>query len=90
MGRRANGWRDETDGLLLTIPAACHTLKVGHSRLYEMFARGEITAIKVGRSTRVVRASIVEYIERQIATQAPLSLSPSVAARRRKLGDEQC
>jgi excisionase family DNA binding protein len=63
-------WREASDGLLLTVPAACREMKLGKSLLYEMCARGEITAIKVGRSTRIVRASMVEYIERQIAALA--------------------
>lgn len=64
-------WRDSLDGLLVTIPATCQELKVGRSTVYEMCARREIQSIKIGRSVRIVRASLVDLINRRMAEGLP-------------------
>lgn len=62
-------WRNDSDGLLVTIPGACRDLKLGKSSIYELCASGKLRAIKIGRNTRIVRASMLELIEReQLAT----------------------
>jgi excisionase family DNA binding protein len=51
--------------LLLTIPEAAEALGVGRSVLYELVLAGEITSIKIGRSRRIVLASLQEFVVRQ-------------------------
>ncbi len=55
------------DVVLLTIPAAMHRLSISRSSLYELMALGEIVSIKVGRSRRVPRASIDDFVARRVA-----------------------
>src|SRR2546423_14884813 len=42
-------------------------LKCSHQKFYELLASGEIEIFLVGRSSKVVLASIYRYIERQLA-----------------------
>jgi excisionase family DNA binding protein len=51
--------------LLLTIPQAAQALNVGRSVLYELLLAGDIASIKIGRSRRIVFASLQDYVMRQ-------------------------
>jgi excisionase family DNA binding protein len=51
--------------LLLTVPEAAEVLGVGRSVLYELVQAGEITSIKIGRSRRIVLASLQDFVLRQ-------------------------
>jgi excisionase family DNA binding protein len=55
------------DVVLLTVPVTMHRLSIGRTRLYELMALGEIVAVKVGRSRRVTRASVDDFVARRIA-----------------------
>lgn len=52
--------------LLLTVPQAARALNVGRSVIYELLLAGEIASIKIGRSRRVVLASLQDFIARQL------------------------
>lgn len=43
---------------VLTVPEAAKLLRVGRNQCYEAIARGELHAIRVGRSIRVPRAAL--------------------------------
>jgi len=45
---------------------ACHYSGLGRSTLTRLIAAGEIKAAKVGKSVRINRVSIDEYMERQV------------------------
>jgi len=49
---------------LLAIPAACASLGIGRSTLYELAANGDVQIVRVGRRALVPVASIESYVER--------------------------
>jgi excisionase family DNA binding protein len=51
--------------LLLTIPQAAQALNVGRSVLYELLLAGDIASIKIGRSRRIVLASLQDFVARR-------------------------
>ncbi len=56
--------------LLLRVTEAADALGVGRSKLYEMVARGEIPAVKVGGCVRVPVAALQTWIESQLRERA--------------------
>ncbi|WP_083910032.1 helix-turn-helix domain-containing protein [Sphingomonas sp. LH128] len=42
-------------------------LSIGRIKGYELIAAGEVEVFKIGRSTRITVASILAFMERQIA-----------------------
>lgn len=56
--------------LLVTVPQAAQALKVGRSVVYELLLTGDIASIKIGRSRRVVLASLLDFIARQLSSSA--------------------
>lgn len=48
------------DGLW-TVDQAANFLRVGRSTIYSLLAAGTVPHVKIGRSTRVPRAALVEY-----------------------------
>lgn len=44
---------------------AARMIGVGRTKLYELIASGEIEAIKLGKSTRIMTASLHELVMRQ-------------------------
>ena len=51
--------------LLLTVPEACEVLSIGRSQLYELANKHHvIEMVHIGRSARVPRASLEEYVDR--------------------------
>ena len=55
---------DEAQRELLKIDDAARRLSVGRTMLYELMDAGEIDYVKVGRSRRIVKASLGAYIDR--------------------------
>jgi excisionase family DNA binding protein len=55
------------DVVLMTIPAAMHRLSIGRTSLYELMSLGELVAVKVGRSRRITKASIDDFVARRVA-----------------------
>ena len=48
---------------LLSIPALCQELGMGKSWVYRRLRSGEIPSVKLGRSIKVKRADLEEYLE---------------------------
>ena len=43
------------------------TLKIGHTKAFELIARGEIRTFKIGRRRLSTRRSLNEYMQRKLA-----------------------
>jgi excisionase family DNA binding protein len=52
--------------LLLTPEQAATELGVGRTRMYALLAGGDVSSVKIGRSRRVPRAALQEYIDRLV------------------------
>ena len=50
--------------LLLTPEQAAKSLGISRTSLYPLLLDGTITSVKIGRSRRVPRAALEEYVER--------------------------
>ena len=60
-----SGDSSERGGLeLLSIPELCQELKMGKSWIYRRIKSGEIPSVKLGRSIKVKREDIEEYLEK--------------------------
>jgi excisionase family DNA binding protein len=56
----------ERQGLaLLSIPELCQELGMGKSWVYRRLRSGEIPSVKLGRSIKVKRGDLEEYLEKQ-------------------------
>jgi excisionase family DNA binding protein len=51
--------------LLLTIPEAAAMLRIGRATLYNLISDGEIPVVKVGRSARIRREALNEWVEQK-------------------------
>ena len=60
--------------MLLTVPEAAKVLRISRNLAYELVARGEIPAIRLGRVIRVPRAPLEEWVKSEAA--APPHLDP--------------
>jgi excisionase family DNA binding protein len=65
--------------LCLPVADCMKAMGVGRTRFYELLNAGEIEAVKVGRSTRVVAKTVIDWLDRQpryrdAKGDAPLSL----------------
>ena len=47
------------DVLLLTVPQVCRILGQGRTKVFEMISTKELKAVKLGRSTRIKRKSVM-------------------------------
>lgn len=56
---------DEAQRELLKVEEAARRLSISRTVLYQLMDAGDIDYVKVGRSRRVVKASLGAYIERQ-------------------------
>jgi excisionase family DNA binding protein len=59
---------------LLSIPEVCEVLGMGKSWTYRKLRSGEIPSIKLGRSVKVKREDLEEYLESQ--RHRPTNVSP--------------
>lgn len=50
------------DGEVLTVREAAEFLKIGRTQLYDAIGRGEIPHRKIGRSIRLSRAALVQWL----------------------------
>jgi excisionase family DNA binding protein len=50
--------------LLLTFAESAVVLGISRSKLYTLVANGEIRRIKIGRSARIHRSELLDYVER--------------------------
>ena len=53
--------------MLLTVPEAARVLRISRNLAYELVARGEIPAIRLGRVIRVPRAPLEEWVKSEAA-----------------------
>ena len=51
---------DET--LLLTVPEAAKMLRIGRNLAYELVARGELPAVRLGRAIRIPRDVLHDWV----------------------------
>lgn len=54
-----------SDPICIKVNDAARMIGVGRTKLYELIASGEIEAIKIGKSTRIITASLHELVMRQ-------------------------
>jgi excisionase family DNA binding protein len=60
------------DQMLLRVDEAAHMLRIPRSRLYQMLSRGDVPAVRLGRSLRVPADALKRWVEdRAGATTAP-------------------
>lgn len=57
------------DELLIGVEKAAQALGIGHSKLYELLAAGEIPSVKVGRRRLVEPKALAEWVSRQSRQQ---------------------
>ncbi len=66
IGGEAQERPQERRGLdLLSIPELCQELGMGKSWVYRRLRSGEIPSVKLGRSIKVKRTDLEEYLEKQ-------------------------
>lgn len=53
-----------SDELLYRPERAASLIGVGRATLYELMASGEINSVKIGRSRRIPREALQEYVQR--------------------------
>ena len=53
--------------LLLTVEEARHLLSIGYKQMYALLMRGEIASITIGRSRRIPRVALDEFIARRLS-----------------------
>jgi excisionase family DNA binding protein len=56
---------------LLTIRQAAAMLNLGRTTTYALIAAGELEVIHIGRSVRVPRDAVAEFVERRRLAAAP-------------------
>ncbi len=49
--------------LLLTVPEMASTLRIGRNAAYQLVKDGAIRCIHIGRSIRIPRAALAEFVE---------------------------
>ena len=68
----------DAEGRLAVAPKmARRMLSIGLTQLYELLNSGELSSLRVGRSRRILVASIHAYVGKLIAQSRPPSKSPT-------------
>lgn len=49
--------------LLLTVREAAREIAVSKAQMYRLLQAGEIESVKIGRSRKIVRESLVQYVQ---------------------------
>jgi excisionase family DNA binding protein len=62
-----------TDKILLTVEEAARVLSIGRTSVYGFIKRNELQAVKLGRSRRVVSASVKDLVDREVSKSRPTS-----------------
>ncbi len=60
------GSLDELDQGLLTVAEAARVLHVGRTMVYGLMERGQLQFVKIGRSRRIPKAAIRDFIKRNL------------------------
>jgi excisionase family DNA binding protein len=58
--------RSKLEGGLLTYDQAAGYLAVGRTTMYDLVARGELPAVKIGRCTRLRPEDLEDYIKKRL------------------------
>ena len=53
------------DRVALTVPEMAEALGIGLSSAYELIHRADFPSFRIGRSVRISRARLVEWVEQQ-------------------------
>lgn len=53
--------------LLVRVPEAANSLGISRAELYKMLARGEITAVHLGRAVRIPVAELERWVKAKVA-----------------------
>ena len=78
-GEAASRSQEEQRGVqLISIPQLCQELGMGKSWVYRRLRSGEIPSVRLGRTIKVRRAELEEYLEKH---HFPAQASPSSAGR---------
>ena len=51
------------DQLLLTVPETAKLLRISRNLAYELVARGELPAVRLGRVIRIPRAALNDWVK---------------------------
>jgi len=57
--------------LLLTPEQAAAELQIARRRIFEMIADGTLPSLKIGKSRRIARAALQDYVKRLETSQQP-------------------
>ena len=57
--------QEQEEPVLLRADQVCRILNLGRSKVFELLASQQIPSISIGRSRRVLRADLMEWIEKQ-------------------------
>ena len=55
------------DRMLLTVPEAAVMLRIGRNLAYELVARGELPAVRLGRAIRIPRDVLHDWVRESAA-----------------------
>ncbi len=55
------------DTLLLTVPETARLLRISRNLAYELVARGELPAVRLGRVIRIPRSELDDWLEKSAA-----------------------
>ena len=55
------------DTLLLTVPETAQLLRISRNLAYELVARGELPAVRLGRVIRIPRSELDDWLEKSAA-----------------------
>lgn len=56
---------ENTEVLMLTVPQVAKALQIARGRAYELVARGVIPSVRLGKSIRVPRDALLEWMEQE-------------------------
>lgn len=74
---------------LLTVPEAAKLLRISRNLTYELVARHELPAIRLGRVIRIPRPALDAWMEELARATNPASTSANVVGHRKSLEDHR-
>lgn len=58
---------DRPQRLLVSVQEALYQLSISRSRLYDLLAAGDLTAVKIGNRTYITQQSVRDFVDRLTA-----------------------
>ncbi|MBA3585275.1 MAG: helix-turn-helix domain-containing protein [Gemmatimonadetes bacterium] len=58
------------DRLLLTVPETAQRLRIGSTLAYELVGRGDLPHVRLGRSVRIPRRALEDWIQQNTKSSA--------------------